>query len=829
MVIPNQYRLNKLLKQVNIPKTQTDPKGKIFVFPFNIILGTANSSEIGLTTQNLNPADFGAFEKIFSGRDSVLLQWEGATKLIKVNEGDDFFTKQFQIGVNRSGLITETLSNTEFNSSAEDTDFIGQRINKNIKIRFDTWNPADKDFFKFYIIPQNGSSNIFYISSATVYKDITDNSFIFSEVIFSNIKDEISSSGRSINNFVQFSAAGEGYAFPKVSIDKDQQVPVISIDKNRLLDRPVDEIQVEFYGNVIFNSIYCLGRKTANTFNSATNEYEASKKLYAPHFLFPYKATTPRTDELSRTSGIESNYYLMLNGEANITLYWKEWKESVAAVSDFSKLRNYEGTIITNVKQVEKTNNATTKRSLWDNSFTFNLTDFEFGNSEWNPYIEANISLTGDIKVADFNFFNAICNMEVEKLPLSLTQSTVFSIKDIPLIGGFLNTLSLGLTPTWANNDKVIAAKLINGLISCISYDFNSKGMDALEGKLIMDLFKNDTSDDIGGLIGTNSLTSGFRFKLTDIFDDEGIERNTVDLGQTKAGSWKVKSSTRTKDPKLEALEGYILDAINIKVVGKCDYKITAYSKGTPVYSGKFQTRGKFSGAIREYSNTIKLSNWNEENGKIIDYPELVIPNNPDTGENQPIDYNINLIANSNIGTKEATGDTFIETQREIKQMFNLDLDKIISNGYKTLKIEIKTEDNGGNSGILPIFKDLQDIKDNAPTWDGTTSGLQDGLKITHSESNTFLFDCLYKAINLPESNPDIIKNYSIVTGQKIDAFILKKSTGEYFIYFLGICFDIIFGATPNNYKLETDETVYEQNDLKVFKNKLNLLKISII
>lgn len=71
-----QVKVNRLLNklQYQLPKPITPAEGEVFIFPFNIVLGTTNSSEIGTFTENLEPADFGSFEKIFSGQDSVLIQ-----------------------------------------------------------------------------------------------------------------------------------------------------------------------------------------------------------------------------------------------------------------------------------------------------------------------------------------------------------------------------------------------------------------------------------------------------------------------------------------------------------------------------------------------------------------------------------------------------------------------------------------------------------------------------------------------------------------------------------------------------------------------------------
>lgn len=98
MAILTPTRINRLLSKQDQILNAGNAGRKFSIFPFNIVLGTANSSEIGITTENYDPADFGSFEKVFSGRDSVLVVWDNSTFAEKKQPNDTFLTKTFQVG-----------------------------------------------------------------------------------------------------------------------------------------------------------------------------------------------------------------------------------------------------------------------------------------------------------------------------------------------------------------------------------------------------------------------------------------------------------------------------------------------------------------------------------------------------------------------------------------------------------------------------------------------------------------------------------------------------------------------------------------------------------
>ena len=238
--------------------------------------------------------------------------------------------------------------------------------------------------------------------------------------------------------------------------------------------------------------------------------------------------------------------------------------------------------------------------------------------------------------------FASMIYLDVERLPLALNETTIWSLKDIPVIGGFLNLITFGIPIGWRDTDSIINAKRLVGILSSSLYDYGaSSAILGTDGAITMDLFRNDTDDNVGALVGDNNLSQTFRFKLTDLvdtqIDGQTVERNTLDMGQPDTletgqpnpNAWKFNNTTRAK-----ANNGanYIIDLANVKILAKGDYKITFLNAGRPVWTGRYQTKAKFTGATREWSNTHKLSNWNEENGEVIRYPESIPQKPPNNG-----------------------------------------------------------------------------------------------------------------------------------------------------------------------------------------------------
>ncbi|WP_133165116.1 hypothetical protein [Spiroplasma poulsonii] len=84
--------------------------------------------------------------------------------------------------------------------------------------------------------------------------------FLWQEITFSSINDKISNSGLSVRQFIQTSAPGEGYCFPKITYDEKLNKGIVELDEVLLKDPGVRAMAVKFYGNPIFFDMPVIGR-----------------------------------------------------------------------------------------------------------------------------------------------------------------------------------------------------------------------------------------------------------------------------------------------------------------------------------------------------------------------------------------------------------------------------------------------------------------------------------------------------------------------------------------------------------------------------------------
>ena len=111
---------------------------------------------------------------------------------------------------------------------------------------------------------------------------------------FESLNDRLSRSGLGINQFIQSSAPGEGYAFPL------REGNEIILDQDRLRNLPIQEIQLEVQGPAICVGMTIKGRRVS----------PGSPYIETPRHLFGYELLPPIPTEVSETTAVENNYYL---------------------------------------------------------------------------------------------------------------------------------------------------------------------------------------------------------------------------------------------------------------------------------------------------------------------------------------------------------------------------------------------------------------------------------------------------------------------------------------------------------------------------------------
>lgn len=614
------HTVNQITKEIErneIPNILKN-RNKKNVYPFVISLGTINNSELGEIEGNIEPGNFTQYSRIFTGKDNTLETWEGSTTCVKPSDDADHLIKEFKKGKVDRLYFDEIQAGVMTTPLGDEADFAQQQAVLTIKGFAEGQVYNYKSLFKHYIMPWTGTNAFFEITSLITYQEKGSKKVILQEVVFSSVNDKLASSGQSVEQFLQLSAPGEGYAWPYELDDNEYE-----LDQDLLFNQPITEIQIEIFSGALFTAPLIMGRRVSGG---------ADLKINAPTFLFPHKLKSSKPSEVSKTTGGENNYYFINEARIETIAYYTDWKDSIRDNYDLTAKRNYEGVIETNYADVIATNSAETKTDVYDPIWIFQTGEKTIDTSAIPYFEEDTYTLPTSMNVPTAFMLGAMLFLDTVKLPISITETIIWSNKDIPIIGGFLNNIALGIDWGGKTETAKIKAKNIFGFIPCTFYDFSEASLSTGEnqGRIPIDSFRNETNDEVSGLLGSNSISTIFNFSITDNVERDGETLNTKDLGQE--GGWKFQGGETPSSPLLDAYSGFIIDYIGWNGMAKADYKITAYRSGVSLFQMKKQTRAKFTGSTREWVNGNKLSNWNEKTGETIDYPAEVLPKLPPAG-----------------------------------------------------------------------------------------------------------------------------------------------------------------------------------------------------
>ena len=200
-------------------------RNKVAVFPFIIRSGFVNLTEKGYVDRNAEPSNYGFFQKLFIGNESIIATWENSTSLIKP-QNKNYYKYDFHLGLKYFGQVIDGMYNKsiEVEDVNTDGDFMGMKYSSNITLRFNVnqkfanadnnFYPYEMDMFKLYTIPQLSLNKWYYISNVeTIYND-ANTEIIMCEVTFSSLDDKLQQSGYAVEQYINYAAPGEPYAKP---------------------------------------------------------------------------------------------------------------------------------------------------------------------------------------------------------------------------------------------------------------------------------------------------------------------------------------------------------------------------------------------------------------------------------------------------------------------------------------------------------------------------------------------------------------------------------------------------------------------------------------
>lgn len=625
------------------------------------------------------------------------------------NDLDNYFgTKLFKVGDYFEGYLESDSLGLDFTPSPGNENLTQEQIVKSVDIivpnntrNASFINKITENVFKLYVIPKLNNEQISNINDKNnPFNDVDKQWFYLQNVIkvwnksekivgyvklsFVSLNDKLSNTGTAINQYVQTGGPGEPYAFPSLDNEDD-----IKLDFQRLTPLPITHAQITLYGTSAFSNIAFMGRPV--------NIYENDNdfKIEASRLLFPYKYQAAIYDQISFKSIPQNNYYVCPT-TYTIDTYYKNWRDEIAAkqlfdetnqkvfeghlrirkgdLSDLSK----KGALYSNVPVIENQPNANGLHfNYWSSSFltsTHSSLDDTFPDDvppnfnislSWLYNYENNItgktikSFTNDTlnflavtsqSLAQFNMLNYSIFYTVYQVPLDIRQTTPITLSELPIIGGFLNKMTLGIPVGFKTSEDVPQNIQFPLLINCaifnyganILYDENNTQDDAIIPFNILD----NSNDRIPALLGANTQTTAFCFNLTDrivldLYNESGLVQ-----GQTANTTTRELGQYRKINDSVEGVRllgnnanlqpsrafGYIIDSVSFQQLGKCDYSLAFFSRPSNfdspvdwnhcVWFGKYQTFSKITGNTRLWTEFKQLSNPLFSFSEIFNYPK---------------------------------------------------------------------------------------------------------------------------------------------------------------------------------------------------------------
>ncbi|WP_338962457.1 MULTISPECIES: hypothetical protein [unclassified Spiroplasma] len=660
------------------------------VCPFTIILGAINSTETGYKPPTSIPNDYTSFSKIFTGREAIQAVWDHSYYPIQNKDNPDEAYKQLQIGDVFYGNILSDQLGITYSATPANNAFIQEQAIKNVVINipnekknFNFINNIVSNLYKLYMIPEiNKVINtdksikvdrqwyILEVASKTYNNENKELAYI--QCTFSSLNDKLAHSGLAINQYVQLGAPADPVALP--ALDENNN---IILDSNYLTPLPVTHCQISFYGSVEPISIALWGREIDN---NPENTKQHKYRQYPSKLLFPWEYQCSTYDPVSFQALPETNYVLTVQGQSVMDSY-SDWQKVIAPNYDDGATKHYEGHLRTNVEKTKNTNKVDVSNRLvnyWDNNFLngAEIENYNYataGNPYFQYYNKNNKKFIGNThynmnnnKFKQLNTINALHYFiynPISEIPLTIRETIKINLNTIPIFGSFMNAFVGGLDigAKLSSNLLIPQFPYINGLISTELYNFYTTLLYSSQSTnpalIPFDVFRNDTPDAIQSVAGTASHMTSFTFNLTDslamskfnINDNTSINSynlttdNLVQLDKTDKTQIYLLPPDNDINPLLKESDftnknilKWAIDMIDIKVVGKSNFKITFYSMpdnrsgaindNFSIWSGTYQTVGKASNNSRLIQNTFILANNTFKFDQPFNYPQAIQP-----------------------------------------------------------------------------------------------------------------------------------------------------------------------------------------------------------
>lgn len=584
-----------------------EKRGELFYFfPFELSNSVVNVSEYGENSFVVDNALL--FKKLLTGTDTVLAKWENAYEITKGDEPDTLW-KNMQVGRYLKGYVDLVTSGLSIIGDSFDKDFLTLNETKSFTAYFSE-EPKNKDIYKLWYIPKFGKEAWFYINNGGLNKFYdTKGNFIRAEITFTKLTTELEKTGQSLETFIQKAAPGESYAWPKINFNNE-----VELDTEYLFNvKKVNQIQKEAQGVNAIISFYAIGRKAykVEKYNPdplRPDVFGYREKIETPRELWPFKIHEAIPSILTTKGQNVDNFYLIPFSICSYEVDYQSWKQALKETTYAPKQQyEYQGflTSANNTKQEIKFLADPNLKVAYgyneEKPYDYDIYSKYAKNDSPGKMIFGQLKFSVGASLVNARFITE----HINTLPLAKGYNVSVGLADIPVIGGLLSKITLGIPVGWRQQNKVIEASPVPTLVPKSALDYSTAMLNSKSDiKIPLSFFEKEDSSIFQNT--NNNISTNIRCELTDKFKDPGYGEWTTEQLQKGEHKWGAGCDLVQSDND----QGWIIDAIIDKSIGKNVVRYSCFDNDKETFAGIYQSKSKFTNNIRDYLNIIKFSNW---------------------------------------------------------------------------------------------------------------------------------------------------------------------------------------------------------------------------
>lgn len=679
-IVEQQRKTNLKAEEIQLFKES-------FVIVPYYVSGFYNYSNLGISEKNIDPNDFETFKRIWTGNQSCTINWKDSMICQQDYDTKELII-DYRCGEVFLGAIQANDSQSRINNDVSFSEYKSQDIKKTINFYVNKhFKITDYYLLMFYKIPEYSGNTLYRL--ANIERDFIGRELVGYVLTFETINYDLANTGHARAQNIMPNNPGQGYLecivkdkswWDKLPQEEKDRLEIgkdfyqfydrfIVADKRKMQNDPITQIEVKLIGVGILKTVVCVGRPVWRGDNF--------RKYRAPRLLFPYNFKPPETPNLFHSQQNVSNFYF---GNFKPTLqYYKElmtfikdsftpvneWKYEGFLEYDYAKLQQSNpvenGKFKNHIYGYIDTNNGGGNRNAWWINY-HNSDDIVIDTSgnygQTNEYV---IRAGYNTEIWNWMMLTWWTQKQYKTLTIDIKNDITFGTT----IGSALSSLfqgkyfvglilaTVGILGIVHNKIKNKTMQLNTGIIASSIIDYNNQLFKG--NKIPFNMI--DNSDNGKGNPNTiffdgSTLVTAFEADLTDMFhslknpkrdvynpDAETGDFTTLNIGQTKDenGNWLNKeheplliatSHNMYLLAKQNINEGYIIDRIIIGAIFKGEISIEFKNRfGEVVWSGIYQSEGKWTNSMRDIWTEIETSPFGKENSFFygpVSYPQPI-------------------------------------------------------------------------------------------------------------------------------------------------------------------------------------------------------------